>query len=610
MDVFDKDAIRRDRSALEGLLARAGCLRPQALSIKCPFHNDAKPSAQIRKSNNTGFWYFYCFSGCDLNGLDYWALLAHIEGRSAEDVLSEARESQKAPSVRPRAEMSSGLNEASPVRPIFASIDDLIDSYRRRHPRIVIEERNEYVNPDSKATELVTIRYREDPSARKQFAQATPAATGWVNAGIKGDKLPLFNRTRIRAAKRVVLVEGEKCVRAVTALNISDLAATTIPGGAQNSMRGDLGPLAGKAVYVWRDNDDPGMAWEAGVMDCLKALVPQPTIYRIDPAQLELKEKQDVFDYLADADGTREDKVTALELAIMDAECVVGKAGLRRRLERIAAGEIYVFPFPGFPVMSQLTQALMPGTVTCIVGDPGVSKSFLNLETLWRLVESGHDNCAVLMLEESDEFHQHRMLAQMSGQPDVLDFEFIRDNGQWAVDLFDRYHHRVSKVAPFLECANSKQMTLQKVGDWVEQKIRAGAKLIAIDPITAAAAGKDRWNADQDFMMRLKSLIEPNDVAAILFTHPKAGQAGKPSLSGSAGGLAYPRFSQTMLWMRYFEKVQDSKVIQEYGTQTIEHRRVIEIRKARNGRGSGQKVAVDLSPENLCFVEHGLIMGD
>jgi hypothetical protein len=241
-------------------------------------------------------WHFYCYP-CDIAD-DYWALLARIEGRDVADVLSEARQGSEYPKSRPQGQ---GSPSPTPPKRTYATIDAFLGELRRWHPQMLLEERNEYLDPATKQIDLVTVRYKKTPADKKEFLQLTPYQGGWVLEGLKGDKLPLFNRTQLQTAKRVLFVEGEKCVRIVRSVGIGDLAATTIPGGAKNGKRGNLAPLAGKDVYVWPDNDEPGSTYAAGVIEDLRALIPPPAVYLVDPQALEMLEKQDIADYIAEA---------------------------------------------------------------------------------------------------------------------------------------------------------------------------------------------------------------------------------------------------------------------------------------------------------------------
>jgi hypothetical protein len=119
-----------------------------------------------------------------------------------------------------------------------------------------VERVHAYTNPDTRTPDLVILRIRE-PDGGKVFYQYQPNPGGGFIKGAPPKPLPLYNRTKLRAAKAVVVVEGEKCVEALRAVGVE---ATTSPGGAKNAKHADWRPLAGLTVYLWPDND-PKTAW-------------------------------------------------------------------------------------------------------------------------------------------------------------------------------------------------------------------------------------------------------------------------------------------------------------------------------------------------------------
>jgi hypothetical protein len=81
---------------------------------------------------------------------------------------------------------------------------------------------------------------------------------------------PLYNIPGIILSEPVVLVEGEKCADVLIQLG---WAATTAMGGARAPLdRTDWGPISGKRIIVWADNDIPGQQWEKSVSEYLANL--------------------------------------------------------------------------------------------------------------------------------------------------------------------------------------------------------------------------------------------------------------------------------------------------------------------------------------------------
>ncbi len=86
-----------------------------------------------------------------------------------------------------------------------------------------------------------------------------------------GELTPLFNLPDILADpdKPVVMVEGEKAAEAAASIFGDNAVASANADGARGWQGTDLGSIAGRSVILWRDNDDPGRAWEVGLGEAL-----------------------------------------------------------------------------------------------------------------------------------------------------------------------------------------------------------------------------------------------------------------------------------------------------------------------------------------------------
>lgn len=590
---LNKDSAKRDRRQLEQELLRAGAENTGRSSLRCPFHDDANPSASIKQASS-GFWYFHCFV-CGISD-DVWALRARISGKDVGDILKETNQ-----------QISERLKERPISRPkdSYATIDDLIAAYRRRNPNNIIEEVNPYTDPETKEADFGTIRYLEPGAAKKKFLQISKTPEGWRYMAPKG-KLPLFNRSRIKTVDKVLVVEGEKCVRFVTMLGVPGIAATTAPGGSLAAGKADWRPLAGKTCYIWRDNDDNGKRYENDVISILQKLEPPCTIYRVRVEELGLDPKGDVVNYLSDESITNAEKVGSFQLVLADAEQLNVTSALADKFSKITSGQFRHIPFPQLPRTSENSKAIMPGCIVSICGDPGSGKSFFVIENGWRWIIQKGERVKLLMLEDDPALHQSRALAQMSGRPEVLDSDYIQENAAEVQTIFAQYREHLETFARHVETADS-QMTLTDIARWVIAHAENGVRIIIVDPITAAKASEKPWIDDQAFLFAVKPVLERTGSSLILTTHPRMGQAGKPSLSGMAGGAAYPRFSQCVIWLKSLDAEQESKVWDGYMSPTVKHKQILQIRKARNGEGQGKHIAVNLNYQNLCFDELGII---
>ncbi len=590
-----KESLRLSRDALVEVLSSIGAA-VKGNSLHCPFHNDLHPSAQIRRSSGTGAWYFYCYV-CGIAD-DYFALRERIEGTPVKELLREFNEP-----LPPSAEN----RHSSPPAIKFPDIDACIKSIKDKYPFGVIEEVNRYTNPDTRQVDLLVIRYKTDPQAKKTFAQFTPNGNGWIPKGIPSPQtLPLFNRIRIKDAENIVIVEGEKCVRSLTHYLPEGFAATTVPGGASSAPRGDWQILAGKTIYIWPDNDEPGrkFAKETGEICASYGC----KIWMLSPEEGIKEDAADFIARLKDSGLSKEEIAERILFRLTETSLPLRASDpLRHHIKQIYEGGFKAIPFAGLILLSSATKALLPGTVTTIASEPGAGKSFFLLQQCWQWLESGV-NVHLLMLEENQKFHLMRALAQLSGHSEVTDTDFIADNAMYVNALYEKYAARLDVLASHLTAVGSTPYTLDNIYQWCLQKAKAGARILVIDPVTVAMTSNTPWLADLNFLMEIKKIAEQYELSVILSTHPRIGTAGRPSLSGLAGGGAYPRFSQTVLWLIKHDPPVKSVYYDASGSpHTDMVSRTIQILKSRNGPGGGTSVAVRLNYNSLCFEELGLV---
>lgn len=104
---------------------------------------------------------------------------------------------------------------------------------------------------------------------------------------------PLYNATKFIPGDRVIIVEGEKCVDHLKALNTSRHPICW-PGGSKAVKFADWSILAGCDVLLFPDHDQPGREAMADVAGRLLAIAERVSI--IDTAALDLPEGWDIAD--------------------------------------------------------------------------------------------------------------------------------------------------------------------------------------------------------------------------------------------------------------------------------------------------------------------------
>ena len=126
---------------------------------------------------------------------------------------------------------------------------------------------------------------------------------------------PLFNCHKLIQCKKILIVEGEKtCISAQKILG-DDFVVVTWLGGASAVNKSDWSILSSKSIYLWPDNDEPGIKAMQQIYKKLttaeRDFIEQPEIKIIDISYLNLPKGWDLAD--ADESWTRDKIIEILE---------------------------------------------------------------------------------------------------------------------------------------------------------------------------------------------------------------------------------------------------------------------------------------------------------
>jgi len=580
----DLDAIRHSRIALEELLTSAGATF-KGKECKCLFHDDNHASAGIY-SDEGGTWRFKCL-GCGAGG-DYFDIKARLDGKPLADVLREHDAQPGIKRDKPPAE----------VLPVY-SLDQIVRKYGKKHEKVFI-----YTNPDTRAEEMVVIRIDNPPSEPKgkTFRQCRPEGNGFVMKS-PPKPLPLYNRARVRKANRVIVVEGEGKVHALCPIK---LVATCSPGGAYNARHADWSPLAGKDVVIWPDNDEPGIEkYAKDVQGILAGLTPPANVACLDPALSGLGPKGDAVDFMASLADLPIDMQRRAVDELLDAASTTGPgAELQSLWADIIGGRHRAIQWD-WGHLSNLTQALLPGTITLICGAGGASKSFMAIQSARKWYDDGL-KVVLYELEGTRAEHLQRAVAQMEGDGRVLDSRWGEDNPDVLRGVSGKYAKYIQGFGKCITAAPDKAPTLSELAQWITTQADAGAEIIMVDPVSAVTPSDKAWIADGEFVLEAKAAIRKTGARLILIIHPKKGHKGS-GLDELAGGAVYGRLCNTVLWLDRYEPPTMLDVRTPFGVQNCAVNRTISILKARHGRGTGHKIAMTFDPQSLSYHEHGVV---
>ena len=149
-------------------------------------------------------------------------------------------------------------------------------------------------------------------------------------------------------------------------------------------------------------------------------------------------------------------------------------------------------------------------------------------------------------------------------------------------------------------------MTLEQVHQWTKKKAQAGYRVICVDPVTLVKKSAKPWLDDGKFVNDVRTVARDYNCSVLLVSHPiKA--VSLPDMAQVAGGAAYTRFSDTILWLESHTS-KTNKIKMSVGTPETEYNRTLHILKARNGRGQGARLAYKFDGESLTLAELGIIV--
>ena len=531
-------------------------------AVTCPIHNDKNPSAGIIQGTD-GKERFSC-RVCNITE-DYIGLKALLENVPVGDLLK----AEKKPVEEKKLETY--------------TIQQLEQTYNctRAH---------KYKNQDGKI-EMIVLRL-ELPE-RKIFIQCSPYGNLWVKKKPSG-KLPLYNKGTVLNSDTVLIVEGEKCVEYAHNLGI---VATTSSGGSGASKFSDWSILKGKQIAIWPDNDEPGKKYLAGVKSELDSLGFDYSV--IDPDEIGCEPGFDIVDFME----TIEDKKKAYELILGNSKSFSASDNFFSHIEDLQDNGVGSLEGPWDILQS--SKYLIPG-VMILCGSPGSGKTWLSLQLYLHLFLNG-DKVVAYELEEDRNYYLFRLLAQYFGKPELSDLDKIVSDKS-LINFLKPHSDMISELSKTIFEAPDRQVNMNEMIEWVETQAKDGAKFILIDPVTAMASEDKPWIADEQFILAVKTIANKYRTRVMLVTHPKGGQNKTFGLDSLAGGQAYNRFSQIILWIDNMDgaklcKCEDSKgyTEEEYVNKTLY------VLKGRGNQMKQNELGLMFRADTLTFEEKGYL---
>lgn len=289
---------------------------------------------------------------------------------------------------------------------------------------------------------------------------------------------------------------------------------------------------------------------------------------------------------------------------VSDKEAVDGAAAVESLIEDSIRQRRSIIKMP-WSITGRLTAALQPGTVTILCGSPGASKSFAALELL-AFVLDAETPAAYFALEDSKAFHLMRLLAQKTELSGLTNPDWIESNPSIATAAHKENSDWLRRLGRSIDADGGGAVHYGTLTAWALRRARSGCKLLVIDPVTAVQhKTRQNWQEDNDFLQRIKRTAVDYGAAVLLVTHPSKMQ-GAPGMESLAGGAAFSRFAQTILWLEAHD-FKKNDVRYTCGTDPTSHNRTLHILKSRLGQGHGLRIAATFT-DTLRLIEHGGII--
>lgn len=284
---------------------------------------------------------------------------------------------------------------------------------------------------------------------------------------------------------------------------------------------------------------------------------------------------------------------------------------LKRWMTGVESGKIQNVPWRA-PILTHLTQALLPGSLVTVVGDPGVGKTFFGTDSMIYWDQIGVP-FAAFMLEKNRRFYAQRILAQLAGDGRITTYaDIVRHPDIWRAAL-DEHRDTVARIGKSVFTRERNiRYTPTVVGNLIERAAKEGARVIYVDPVTAMIKGREPWNEEQDFVQdRCQAIAEDYACSIVFVTHPvkERPMKGSPSGHSAAGGAAWFRFVDTQLWLQREDPPLDYRYQSlnngiQHGSCDVMATAI----KTRDGSGGGRRFMFNF--EKLRYRELGIVLGE
>ena len=277
-------------------------------------------------------------------------------------------------------------------------------------------------------------------------------------------------------------------------------------------------------------------------------------------------------------------------------------------LEDAIAGRRQSISWP-WQSVTRWAKACAPGAVTIICGEPGSGKSFLLQEAMLHWHRQGI-RTSMIHLEKDRRYHQTRALGQLAQNNQILSDEWQMENPVEAREILEEYRETLDSYGETVWDDPDGSMTIDAVQQWLTARISDGSRIVGVDPITAADSGGKPWEVDRRFIVSCQAMAARAGSSIVLVTHPRSAGNTAPNVDALAGGRAYGRLSDCVMWLQGHNPPIDGEVRVPMGVNVATYNRTLTLCKTRDGTGQGLSFALEFAPGTLHTTEIGIISKD
>jgi hypothetical protein len=272
--------------------------------------------------------------------------------------------------------------------------------------------------------------------------------------------------------------------------------------------------------------------------------------------------------------------------------------------------------------VSDGAKMLYPGSLTILAGPQKAGKSFFVANIIKHLEDAG-ETWAYLPLEDKRKEWMWRMLAIIDGDYRLIykDKETVslRTNAmlkyESAIDSF------LTKVTenPRVDHVDENgdifvpEVAHEAIIDWIKE-MAPTHRVLFVDPISQIdGKGRETFNAESWFIRQALAIVLTYGISLVFITHTvkRPGAMGAIPLGAEdvQGSSMFAKLAHTTLMLDRMEGTEEGEVFSIGGTtKTVNYDRIVTIAAARNGKGTGWRIAFSQDKDKPAFHELGILV--